>query len=285
MEKSKYGQLMLKDVVIKSPQAEITSPVVSLKDRRTSHGKEISLTWSCISAPLLLEKKMQKSSSDRFLVFVGSDPYRKETFQAEVELYVGEKEAKYLIGEPKVVYIPAGTDHFPLSFKNIRQPLIYVDISLPADEHSNQPYMASPTVNTHVEETKTFIDGKLIREQKRSFQDWLFIAKEAGGGSLAMFWYVIKEPQTMYEPPHAHDHDQFTIHLGGDPLNFADFHAAIDMKLGEEAEEHTLDSAAILHLPAGVVHRGVNFRQVDRPFMVINVFMSAQYQKARTLSD
>jgi hypothetical protein len=282
MVDSKYGKHIIKDVVRKSPHPEITSPTISLQ-RKIDKDTEIDSTWICITQPFVMEKKAVKQDLDRFLIFVGSDPYKPETFTAEVEFSLDGK--KHTFTGPKVAYIPAGTSHFPLDFKRVDNPLIMADISVTPENAGAKAYIFTPVVKTHTEEIKTYIDGKLIREQKRSLLDWNFIGKESGGGRIAVFWYFIKEPQSMYEPPHAHSHDQFTIHLGGDPLDFGDFRARIDMWLGEEAEPHFIDSAAVVHMAKGLVHRGVNFKVVDRPFMVVNIFMNPAYQKSRTLED
>ncbi len=120
-----------------------------------------------------------------------------------------------------------------------------------------------------------------IKEDKNS--NWVeFAGKLAGGANFTMWWYSITQPFVMEEPPHTHSHDQFVLHMGGDPLKMSEFGAVIEMYLGEDGETHVIDKPAILHIPAGLIHRGVNIKKVTSPIIIVNIFLVDEYAKLKT---
>jgi len=288
MPKSKYGKYISRKIIRKSVHPEITAPIMSFKCQEDSRGRKISLEWSCISKPFVMEKKPMMDDFDRFLVFTGGDPQNMDDFKAEVEIILGDKGEKYIFNEPRVVFVPRGLLHYPLSFTKVEKPIMLLDItSTSEDNQKGKPdyiqYITAPSIKLHTMVTKTYRDDKLIREQTRRFKELTYAGKDVGGGSLTLYWFPVTEPHIMYEPPHSHDHDMFAFFLGGDPMNVGEFDAELDMWLGEEAEKHSINSASVVHHPKGLIHRHVDFQRVDKPFMEIHIFMSPEYQKARTL--
>ena len=70
--------------------------------------------------------------------------------------------------------------------------------------------------------------------------------------------------------PHKHDADEYLYFLGGDPTDFTNFQAEIDLCLGwgADQETHTINTATVIFIPKGLVHLPWNFKRVDRPIIV-----------------
>jgi hypothetical protein len=92
-------------------------------------------------------------------------------------------------------------------------------------------------------------------------------------------WHYVTGPWLMEEEPHAHDFDQFSCFIGGNPMDIRDFGALIELFLGEEKEKHVITATTIVYVPRGLVHGPLNFKRVDRPVMFINVPLTSRYAK------
>ena len=281
MAKLKYGKYVYKRLIRKSPHPEITAPMVSFKPKKEPGSPDISFEWSYISQPVVLEKKPAAADADLFLVFAGGDPLNLDDFKAEIEISLGEKGETYKFDEPRVVYIPRGLVHYPLTIKKVDRPLMMLNIASnqtsPRQEISDYARLiTAPTIGVHHDVIRTYHDDKLTKEQKWSYKELKYSGKDAGGGALTLGWFPVVEPHIMHEVPHSHDFDMLALFLGSNPLNVAEFDAELDMWLGEEGEKHSVTSTSAVYHPKGLVHRQVDFQRIDKPFQEFHVFMAPE---------
>lgn len=87
----------------------------------------------------------------------------------------------------------------------------------------------------------------------------------------------INQPGTMISEPHAHDVDEIFFLFGGNPMNFFDFGAEIEIFLGEEGESHIINTTSIIYIPKGLIHCPVIIRRVDKPFQWMHVLLAPKY--------
>jgi len=92
---------------------------------------------------------------------------------------------------------------------------------------------------------------------------------------------VCTEPGMEGPPPHKHDADEYIFFLGGDPRNYMDFQAEIDLCLGwgEDQETHTINTATVVYIPKGLVHLPWNFKRVDKPIIVGHILLAPKFSK------
>jgi hypothetical protein len=92
---------------------------------------------------------------------------------------------------------------------------------------------------------------------------------------------VRTEPGQDGPPPHKHDADEYLYFLGGNPENYMDFSAEIDICLGwgEDQETYTINSATVIYIPKGLVHLPWNFKRVDRPIIVGHILLAPTFSK------
>ena len=71
------------------------------------------------------------------------------------------------------------------------------------------------------------------------------------GNGTTLGYHCIND---YYEAPitHSHDFHELICFLGGDPENIDDLGAEIRICLGEEMEEHIINSATVISIPPGV---------------------------------
>jgi hypothetical protein len=90
----------------------------------------------------------------------------------------------------------------------------------------------------------------------------------------------LKEPGVMIHKPHAHDVDELFFIFGGNPQNYFEFGAVIEIMMGEEQERHIVDKTTIIYVPKGVVHCPITTLKVDKPVQWMHVLFQGKYLMA-----
>ena len=108
--------------------------------------------------------------------------------------------------------------------------------------------------------------------------------ENCAGGNYPNFpieisWLCVAEPQTM-SVNHAHDYDQILLFLGGNPKNFFEFEAEVEISLGEEDEKHLIDTSTIVFIPKKLLHAPLEYKKVDKPILFGHVSLSPEYTRS-----
>ncbi|OGO33131.1 MAG: hypothetical protein A2Z29_05090 [Chloroflexi bacterium RBG_16_56_11] len=102
-------------------------------------------------------------------------------------------------------------------------------------------------------------------------------AKDFDGADFSLRVHYIAGPGVLIKEPHAHDFAQFYFFFGADLANIKEFGAEVELCLGDEGEKHVIDVPTAVHVPAGLVHGPMSFRNVSQPIIFIDTLLSAQY--------
>jgi hypothetical protein len=100
------------------------------------------------------------------------------------------------------------------------------------------------------------------------------------GFPIEMQLLCLKKPGVMIEKPHAHEVDELFFIFGGDPQNYFEFGAVIEIMMGEEQERHIVDKTTIIYIPKGVVHCPIRTLKVDKPVQWMHVLFQGKYKMA-----
>ena len=101
--------------------------------------------------------------------------------------------------------------------------------------------------------------------------------KDGGGANLTVSRSWITQPFRMIKQPHQHDHDQFLIFMGGNPMDVRDFGAEVELFLGDEGEKHIIDCPAAVHIPAGLMHGPLEYKRIDKPIVFLDIYLAPTY--------
>ena len=134
---AKYGKYFLSDnrqppkandfVSLNSlpPFPEIASPQTYFRGAVALPGATATIGWQVFKAPVCWETP-HIHKYDEFLIFLGAEPPDLcKSFDAEVDLWMGEEMEKHTITSTTVVFIPKGMQHAPLNFRAIRKPILF----------------------------------------------------------------------------------------------------------------------------------------------------------------
>ena len=84
--------------------------------------------------------------------------------------------------------------------------------------------------------------------------------------------------------PHGHRHPAAEIlyFIGGDPMNFEEFGAEVELTIGEgeDAEVRVITNTTWVYIPANLTHCPLTFKRVDKPIMFGHVMFTSTYQLA-----
>jgi hypothetical protein len=105
-------------------------------------------------------------------------------------------------------------------------------------------------------------------------------AAGAGIGIPSLEPFVFKGGVTAYmEGGHAHNFDELFLFIGTDPHDTLNLGGEVEFWLGEgeEAEKFVTTKATGEWVPAGLVHNPHYFRRVDKPFLMVVIAMTSDY--------
>jgi hypothetical protein len=102
----------------------------------------------------------------------------------------------------------------------------------------------------------------------------------------SMGYHCISEP-TEFDRPHAHEFAEILCFLGGNPKDIRDLGAEVEICLGEEQEKHIIDTAAVVSIPAGLMHCPLIIKKVTKPFVFLEISLTPKYgpRVARTKKE
>ena len=134
---TKYGKYFLSDngeppkamdfVSLNSlpPFPEIASPQTYFRGASALPGATATIGWQVFIAPVCWETP-HVHQYDEFLIFLGAElPDLCSSFDAEIDLWMGEEMEKHTITSTTVVFIPKDVQHAPLNFRVIRKPVLF----------------------------------------------------------------------------------------------------------------------------------------------------------------
>jgi hypothetical protein len=100
------------------------------------------------------------------------------------------------------------------------------------------------------------------------------------GFPIEMQLLCLSKPGVMIHKPHAHEVDELFFIFGGNPKNYFEFGAQIEIMMGEEQERHIVDKTTIIYIPKGVVHCPITTLKVDKPVQWMHVLFQGKYKMA-----
>ena len=94
-------------------------------------GAKINMGWQIFIKDYKLEMESHHHDCDEYLFFLGATlPDLVESFDAEIEYFMGKEYEKHVITQATVLYIPAGVEHNPCWIKRVGKPLLFSALEL-----------------------------------------------------------------------------------------------------------------------------------------------------------
>ena len=91
--------------------------------------------------------------------------------------------------------------------------------------------------------------------------------------------WSIKESRT-------HDTWELLCFIGGNPGDINDLGAKVSVCLGDNKEEHAITRATVVSIPPGLKHGPISIQQYSRPFVLLRISTSREYEdKLKSMSQ
>ncbi len=87
----------------------------------------------------------------------------------------------------------------------------------------------------------------------------------------SMGYHCISKPMS-FDDPHSHDFPEMLCFIGGDAREITNLGAEIEFTIG--GEKHLINTAAVVSIPAGVVHCPLVFKKVERPISFLEISLT-----------
>ena len=95
------------------------------------------------------------------------------------------------------------------------------------------------------------------------------------GAKINMGWQIFTQPIMLEMESHHHSVDEYQFYLGATfPDLVGSFDAEIEVFIGPKYEQHFINKATVLYLPAGLIHNPCNFRRVTKPVFFSSLHMA-----------
>jgi hypothetical protein len=100
-----------------------------------------------------------------------------------------------------------------------------------------------------------------------------FGGKDIDGAALAQGFAYLTAPFMMIDESHKHDFDQFLFFISGDPHNFTEFDAEVELTL--DGKVNSITYACWVYIPKGLMHCPLSVKRVSKPI----IFLDARLTK------
>jgi hypothetical protein len=130
MAATKYGKYVIREPLGTIATQPLLKDIERFEVNGPKWGKDLIVSHSAVHKPMFMLKEPHTHAYDEFVCFIGGNPLDPRDFGAEIEMWMGEEQEKYVITSSTVVYCPANLPHCPLNFKVVTKPIILMTITL-----------------------------------------------------------------------------------------------------------------------------------------------------------
>ena len=128
MTESKYSQYVKQEWITTSVFKEVPTPQWLISGAQHLDGYPFSAGWSCLTEPFTMVPHSHSHDYDQIVGFTGGNAEDIRDFGAVVEFGLGEEEEIQVITQSTFIWIPKGLRHGPLHVKEVRKPIMFIDI-------------------------------------------------------------------------------------------------------------------------------------------------------------
>jgi hypothetical protein len=87
----------------------------------------------------------------------------------------------------------------------------------------------------------------------------------------------IYKPFRMIPEGHRHNCAEILYFIGGNPLNFKEFGAEVELVMGEEEEKYIITTTTWVYVPKNLLHCPLDFKKVEKPIMFGHIMFAPTY--------
>jgi hypothetical protein len=117
--------------------------------RHQQLGFNMTMGHQFVTKPFVSNNPCHTHNFQEFLAWYGGNPNNPDEFGAEVVLYLGPELEKYVFTKPTIVSIPPFFPHCPMEVRNVRSPIIQIEIMLVGEGGTREPFFEADKGKPH----------------------------------------------------------------------------------------------------------------------------------------
>ena len=114
-------------------------------------------------------------------------------------------------------------------------------------------------------------------KQYGDLQVFEFHGKDARGYDFGVQLTPVQALPLINEPPKAADADRVNMYAGGDHEKIDELNAEIEITMGEEPEQYTIDTAAMTYVPKGTPYGHRVTKSTDKTSWILTLTLPPKY--------
>ncbi len=282
MAGTKYGKHILQNPFHKT---DVEFGGATVFKQNGDDGSPVIFEHIVIDNPEWSMDQVRTKDTHEVLAFIGGDPRNIRDLGAEVGVCLGNDSEEQIINDAKVVTIPPGLKHGPVTIKKFTKPFIMLRI---VNTPEYQSRLEAESGGAEDFRLKRLLEGNEVTKYGKSY--WmntisgpLFIDYEPGWtgtsfwahhneyyNSTTLGYHCIVTPYDV-RMSHAHDNYEALCFLSGDPANPGELGADVKMCIGDEHEEHTFNVPTIVSIPSGLKHCPLLVDNIKKPVVFLEI--------------
>lgn len=242
---------------------DAVKPIASLDGDSVENAIFFQSSWLMKSFE---QKGLYRQDSDKLMVFIGSDPKKHESLNAEIELWI--ENDRLTITDTCIVFIPKGAAHGRMKAKNVSKPVIHYSCLMNSSYCNEEPAEATAAAGTYagnIVEKYAPVDGFLPPAPEGFLTRLLWIdgAKLKGAPYMEAVWFHTKNDTGPEN--HFHNFDELIGFLGSNPEHPEELGAEVTLLL--DGETVRFNKSCVVYIPRGVTHSPILVPRLDRPII------------------
>ena len=133
----RHGEHIIEINTRPSKYEEVEFPLWGIQGRADLKGVPFSIGGCLLTRPLVMGGDAHAHDFDQLLFFLGADARDVRSFDAEIEMFLGDRFER--LDYAACIHVPAGLLHGPVVVKRVGKPVFYMDVTLDPSESDRPP--------------------------------------------------------------------------------------------------------------------------------------------------
>ncbi|MFC1946363.1 hypothetical protein ACFLXY_00430 [Chloroflexota bacterium] len=223
---------------------------------------------------------------DQIIIYWGGDYRTPQDLGADIEYYIGGQPITF--NTTTGIFIPKGTRHGPVTWKNFRFPHLQMTLTLGmgdgkdvSPEYTLPQPGSKPLPKNDEFDFEQYVVRNPMRETGGIFRKgrqaptmtYMSRTQVNAANCYIEFGWIWGEVEPSIGEMRHEQYDEIVIHIGSDYENPEGLGADMDFGLGGEL--FTMDSGFGVFIPKGLRHGPLNFRKCTKPYIEMAIMLGA----------
>lgn len=268
------------------PAGPLAAPASFLSSRaifEMDHYLEIE--WIRDRAQTTRYSAEQVLDRDQILLTIGMDWTRPQQLGATSQFYLGGR--PILFNTTTSIFIPKGTPHGPLSWKEFTRPYLQLSLVLGSRDpfagnvgNAREARSDAPAPSPDIDYEQYVIRSPMreagpehVEGRQNPTMTYMSRTQIPEATNYIEFGWIWNVPRPPIPKMRHDDYDEIVLHIGSDPAHPEDLGGVLQFGVGEDLLE--LETTHCVYCPKGLDHGPLKWKEVRRPLIEMAIMLGA----------